>query len=177
MGNWQIHHNTIQSGSDGKVILMKIEIRDYTSNDALQIKTIFAEFVEYHSKLDNCFCKIDTHCEKFIEFIEMNISKNNDHVAVAEFNSKIVGYCISKIEHKPPIYPTPTYGYIDNLGVLNDCQRQGAGSLLLTDSIDWFKKNGIKRVECFAATSNIKSTNFWRKMGFNVYMEQMYLNL
>lgn len=153
---------------------MNIEIRNYTKYDALHVRIIFAEFVEFHTKLDNCFRKTDSHSDQFIEYIETCITKNNDHVAVAVCDSNIVGYCISKIEHKPPIYPIPTYGFIDNIGVLSGYQKQGIGSLLLKDAMDWFKKNDIKRIECFAATSNSKSTSFWRKMGFKVYMEQLY---
>lgn len=156
---------------------MEIEIREYLKSDASEVKLIFAEFVDYHSKLDNCFCKIASHCDKFIEFIETGIEMNKDHVAVAKFNNEIVGYCISKIEHKPPIYPVPTFGYIDNIGVLSEQQNKGIGSMLLDDAVNWFMKNDIKRIECFAATSNIKSTSFWRKMGFNVFMEQLYLDL
>jgi len=90
---------------------------------------------------------------------------------------KLLDIVFLRLSTKPPIYPTPTFGYIDNICVLNKYQKNGIGSLLLEDAIKWFKKKDINRIECFAATANIKSTSFWSKMGFKVFMEQFYMNL
>lgn len=156
---------------------MCIEIRDYQSKDAPEVKLIFREFVDYHSKLDSCFGKVKDHCDMFIEYMESSIKTGQSHAAVAIDNEKVVGYCFSKIEQKPPVYPVPSFGYIDNICVLELNQKSGIGTMLFKDAIEWFRKNDIKRVECSVAVKNKKSTSFWQKMGFKVLMEQMILNV
>ncbi len=156
---------------------MKIMLREYQNKDASDVKQVFAEFVEYHNQLDNCFGKISSHCEMFVEYIEKGITEDDFHVTIALADSKITGYCISKIEQKPPVYPTPSFGYIDNIAISGKFQKMGIGTMLFLDALEWFKSQEIHRIECFAAIKNVKSTSFWRKMGFEVYMEQMYLNI
>ncbi len=156
---------------------MKVKIREYTKSDANDIKKIFAQFVKYHSELDDSFKKVKEHTEMFIEYVESNLSNDKHHCAVAELNGKVIGYYVSKIEEKPPVYLVPTYGYIDNICVLEEYQKKGVGSLLVKDTKKWFKKKNISRIECFAVISNPKSTSFWRKMRFNPFIEQMYFNL
>lgn len=81
------------------------------------------------------------------------------------------------IEEKPPVYPTPAFGYVDNLCIMESYQRQGIASKLVQHTKEWFVQKGITRMECFVATKNPTSTSFWRKMGFQPMMEQMYINL
>ena len=156
---------------------MNTIVRKYTSADSESIKELFSQFVKYHTKFDDSFVKVKGHENLFIDYIDSSITKESFNCAVAEIQKKVVGYCVSKIEEKPPLYPKPQYGYIDNLCTLEDYQRQGIGLYLVQDAIAWFKKMGVTRIECYAAIKNPKSTSFWRKVGFQPLMEQLYFQL
>ena len=156
---------------------MKALVRKYSNNDSESIKVLFSQFVNYHAKFDNSFAKVKGHEELFLEYIDSSVLDDSFNCSVAEIDTEIVGYCLSKIEEKPPVYPDPTYGYIDNLCTLEGYQRQGIGLLLVQDAIAWFKTRGVSRIECFAAIQNPKSTSFWRKIGFKAIMEQMYFQI
>lgn len=156
---------------------MSIEIREYKESDAEDVKRLFSEFVCYHSDLDEIFAKTEGHNQMFTDYIRSNIGNEKFLCLVAESEGRIWGYCISKIDEKPPVYPEPEYGVIDNLCVDEKFQKKGTGTLLMEESVKWLKSKGVKRVECFVAVSNPKATNFWRKMGFTTFTEQMYLNI
>jgi ribosomal protein S18 acetylase RimI-like enzyme len=156
---------------------MQIKLRQYRSTDSDSVKKLFEDFVEYHSRIDSGFKKIDSHGECFIEYIESFKNSNKKYCIVAVVNELVVGYCVSIVERKPAVYLTPTFGYIDNLCVSNDFQKKGIGTLLLKDALERFKSEGITRTECSVALGNPKSTRFWRKMNFVPFMEQMYLSI
>lgn len=153
---------------------MKVELRKYETSDSESVKRLFEEFVEYHSKIDSSFRKVDSHGECFVEYVESFEGSSEKVCVVAVVNESVVGYCVSAVERKPPIYPTRMVGCIDNLCVSNDFQKMGVGTLLLEDAVARFRSKGIKRVECFVALGNPKSTRFWRKMNFVPFMEHMY---
>lgn len=156
---------------------MKAILRRYRTTDSEVVKGLFEEFVEYHSRIDSSFKKIDGHGDCFVDYVESFVNSNEKCCVVAIVNESVVGYCISIVERKPPVYPIPAFGYIDNLCVSIDFQKKGIGTLLLKDAVARFKSKGIERIECFVALGNPKSTRFWRKMNFVPFMEQMYLPL
>ena len=156
---------------------MKAVVRKYSNEDSASIKVLFSQFVNYHMKFDNSFVKVKENEILFLEYIDSSISEDSFNCSVAEIEDKVVGYCVSKIEEKPPVYPDPTYGYIENLCTSEEYQRQGIGLLLVQDAFAWFKTRDVSRIECFAAIQNPKSTSFWRKLGFQSIMEQMYFQI
>ncbi len=154
---------------------MTIELRLYEKSDGESVKKLFEEFVEYHSRIDSCFEKIEKHDECFIEYIESAEAADDQFCIVAVQDGEVAGYCRCAVEQKPPIYPKPSFGYIDNLCVSERHQRKGIGTLLVRDAVARFKAKGIERVECFYALGNPKSKAFWYKMDFKPFMEQMAL--
>jgi ribosomal protein S18 acetylase RimI-like enzyme len=156
---------------------MSTKLRKFEETDLETLKTLFEEFVEYHSQFDDSFRKIQNHGDCFVDYV---MSMNNDeskNCIVAEMNGEVVGYCIYTIERKPPVYPQPVYGYIDNLCVSSLNQNMGIGTKLLEDAVERLRSEGIERIECMVAIGNPKSTKFWRKMKFKTFMEQMYISM
>lgn len=154
-----------------------VVIRKCAISDLDRIKPIFREFVAYHAGLESSFIKVENHEEFFAEFISGHLDSETNMVLVAIYRGELIGYCIGMIQEKPPVYPDPRYGYVDNLCVLEKHQRCGAGRLLFEEMMRWFASKGIHRIEIFAAIGNKKSTSFWGKMGFTPYLEEMYLKI
>ena len=42
---------------------------------------------------------------------------------------------------------------------------------------DWFSQRGINRIEARIATRNEVSTKFWRRVGYESYIERMFKQL
>jgi ribosomal protein S18 acetylase RimI-like enzyme len=154
----------------GKVML----IRKGKETDLPSIKEIFKEFVQLHVEIDPCFKKIDQHDEIFTRYILNNLKNEKTNVLVAELDGVVVGYSIGQIQERPPIYEQCLCGHIDNMAVLAECRRKGIGEKLFQEIKSWFRSQGIERIELFVAIKNEESINFWRKMGFEPYLEHMY---
>ncbi len=65
-------------------------------------------------------------------------------------------------------------GWVDSVGVRERLQRKGVGSMLFQGLLQWFREQGVGRIELSAAVRNERSTRFWRKVGFVPFLEQMY---
>ncbi len=149
-------------------------VRRCETRDLAAVKDLFREFVEYHSAMDPSFVKVRGYGDLFVRYIEDNMNGENSLVLVAECGEAVVGYCLGQIMEKPPVYPEPRYGYIDNIAVREGYQRKGIGAMLVREMCRWFASRDLRRVEVFAAVKNPKSTSFWRKMGYAAFLEQMY---
>ena len=154
-----------------------VVVRKCEASDLDGIKPVFREFVAFHASLDSSFIKVEKHEELFADFISGYLDSETSMVLAAVRRDELIGYCIGMIQEKPPVYPEPRYGYVDNLCVLEKYQRSGVGKLLFEAMRNWFSSKGVKRIELFAALGNRKSTGFWRKMGFTPYLEEMYLKI
>ena len=152
-------------------------MRPYKKIDAPKMRQLYEEFVAYHSQFDPSFLKIENHGEQFVEYANSFLGCTDKFCIVAELETKVVGYCLSLIEQKPPVYPNPKFGYIDNLCVSSKFQRRGIGAALFDDAVKRFRSLDINRVECYVAMENPKSTAFWQKMHFKPFMAHMYLSL
>ena len=91
----------------------------------------------------------------------------NQYVAVAEVNKKIVAYIAGCI------YNDSTYSYYEgltaeaiNLIVESEYRKYGIGTKLLNSFIEWSKSNNAKRVMLTASYKNDKAINFYHKLGF-----------
>lgn len=151
-----------------KVIIRKCQKQDFN-----QLKKIYQQCQDYHVETGYDLEKVTDAPEIFIKYVEELISMENSLVLVAESDYDIVGYCLCKIEEKPPVYQNITIGEIDNLAVLEEYQRMGVGEKLFQEALKWFKERGIKRIELMATINNEKSNNFWQKMGFETFMRVM----
>ena len=149
-------------------------IRKCKETDLSSIKEIFKEFVQLHVEIDPCFKKIDQHDEIFARYILNTLKNDKTVVLVAELDGVVVGYGVGQIQDRPPIYEKCLCGHIDNIAVLAEFRRSGIGGRLFQEIKCWFQSQGIERIELYVAIKNEESINFWRKMGFEAYLEHMY---
>lgn len=153
--------------------MANVLIRKCKKQDLDKLKKIFQECLDYHVETGYGLEKVDDAPEIFIKRAEELVLTDNSLVLVAESDYDIVGYCVCKIEEKPPVYENIKYGEVDNLAVLEEYQRKGVGEKLFQEAAEWFKKMGIQRIELMVTDGNKKSNSFWQKMGFKTFMRVM----
>ncbi len=93
---------------------------------------------------------------------------------MAECDGRIVGHCLAFITEHPPVIKTKQYGKFQELAVTARCRRSGIGEGLFNETLNWFRKHGIKHLEVQVSIFNELSMAFWRKMGFSPYLETLY---
>ncbi len=152
-------------------------IRKAAQDDITAIAKLWEELLDFHKERDRHFTRsVDGH-ERFAEFVSGRIAHETSCVLVAEHQQEIVGYCLATISKYPPVYEHQEYGTIFDLAVTGTYQRQGIGQALVEEALGWFAEQHIRRVEVRVASSNERSTVFWKKMGFVPYIEIVYKDI
>ena len=90
---------------------------------------------------------------------------------------RLIGYLMAEINTYPPIYLRQNYGHIDAISVTRLAQRRGVGRQLLEIVLDWFREQGLERVECSVAVENPVLQGFWKKTGFRGLLETDVMGL
>jgi len=153
----------------------KIKFRNALNNDSKQLKDIESEIfyldkvhtnfereLEKENKkifvctYENTVKKETNFFFKKLELLNLNLRKNNSFVQ----QEVIIGYV--------KIWEIMDDLHIEQLGVLENFQRQGIGEKLLKLSIKHSIQNGISKILLECRQSNIAAINLYKKYLFNV---------
>jgi aminoglycoside 3-N-acetyltransferase I len=88
------------------------------------------------------------------------LNNQNFIVFTAKTENKVIGgltvYVLDQYYSAKPL------AYVYDLAVLTEFQKQGIGKLLITNLIDYCKKNGFEEVYVQAETHDLQAINFYR---------------
>ncbi len=154
-----------------------MKIRKATKADVPKILPVWRELMELHRRLDSFYDCREGADRLFAKFISNNIREPNACVLVAEADGRVVGYCQGMISKHPPVLKIIEYGQILDFAVLQSWRRQGLGQQMLEKMFEWFWARGLLRIEVRCSLLNEISRSFWRKMGFEPYMETLFRRL
>lgn len=152
-------------------------IRKAKHKDVERILDLWCEFMDFHEQYDSIFKRSKSGHSEFRKFLKERISDRNSLVIVALEEEIICGYLLAKIETRPPVFLDRKHVVIFDLAINEKLRRKGIGEKLFNESVEWFKKKKINRVELTVATSNPVSMKFWTKMGFKTYSERRFINI
>jgi ribosomal protein S18 acetylase RimI-like enzyme len=75
------------------------------------------------------------------------------------------------------VLKNPRFGHVLDMMVAEQYRRRGVATRLYDETVKWFKKRGLERVELQVATSNQESQAFWHQMGFSDYLKKVTKNI
>ncbi|MHC4166848.1 MAG: GNAT family N-acetyltransferase [Planctomycetota bacterium] len=153
----------------------QITVRQATRQDTAAIVELWKEFMAFHREKDTLFTLAADGEEVFARFVEGNIDSETACVFVAVVDGRLVGYCQGKLEKYPPVIAEQDYGQILDAAVTAHHRRTGAGEQMFAALRDWFCCNGVHRIEVRCWTSNEIGSRFWRKMGFELCLETLFM--
>ena len=154
-----------------------ITIKKASHKNADSIKNLWCEFMDFHERYDTVYKRAGKGADLFGQFVDKQISDRNALVLVAQINKEICGYLLARIEYRPPVFAERKHGVIYDVAVSGKFRRKGIGEKLYNESLEWFRKRKVTRVELTVATSNPVSMRFWTKLGLKTYSERRYLNI
>ena len=152
-------------------------IRLATRRDVPAIVALWEELMDFHQTRDPFFTRSDSGSEIFAKFVQDNIRSDTACVLVATVEGKIVGYCQGMLDRHPPALRESDFGQILDFGVTAEHRRAGVGTQMLQALCDWFRQEGIRRIEVRHSTFNEIGARFWPKMGFTPYLETLFREL
>ncbi len=145
------------------------ELKDRTSLDEL-----FREELEYHKNLLPDIFKIPEILvsEKWLESI---LNNNDIFLVVSEYNEKIVGAILYKIEKNPEdlILKERKYGYIEEMIVKESFRGKGIGKKLLDYAAEDLKQRDQKELEISVWENNEIGLRFYEERGFKTIRRRM----
>jgi len=152
-------------------------IRAATRRDIPALVALWEELMEFHRARDPFFTPSANGSHIFARFVEENIRSDTACVLVATVDAKIVGYCQGMVDRHPPALAVSDYGQILDFGVTAAYRRTGIGAQMFRALHDWFRQEGMRRIEVRHSTFNEIGAEFWPKMGFTPYLQTLFLEL
>jgi ribosomal protein S18 acetylase RimI-like enzyme len=155
----------------------KVVIRTATRRDVPAIVALWEELMDFHQARDRLFTRARTGSRRFAGFVQENLRNDAACVLVAAAADRIVGYCQGMLDQHPPALAEPQYGQILDFMVTAEYRRAGIGEQMFKTLCDWFRREGMHRIEVRHATTNEMAGRFWRKMGFQPYLLTLFTEL
>jgi ribosomal-protein-alanine N-acetyltransferase len=90
-----------------------------------------------------------------------------DTFLVAECNGGVIGYVIGAVRWR-------NVGHVLAIGVDPPYRKMGMGSALMKETIERFRRKGVKMVRLEVRKSNLGAQEFYRKLGFTDRFEVPY---
>ncbi len=79
------------------------------------------------------------------------------------------GYIIASFHYEAPLFIRNRYGYIADLWVEPHSRGTGAANFLLEAASEFFKFNGVDRIQLEVMHNNAAGRRFWEKSGFETF--------
>jgi GNAT superfamily N-acetyltransferase len=152
-------------------------IRKANQRDIPAIVAIGRELLNFHQAIDALFTPAENFAAVFGRFVEENIRNDAACVLVAVVDGKIVGYCQGMLDRHPPAIAVPDYGQILDFAVTAKHRGIGLGKQMFAALREWFRKEGMHRIEVRHSTSNEIAAQFWSQMGFKPYLQTLFTEL
>jgi GNAT superfamily N-acetyltransferase len=169
----------------GEGLIIKIPNRTLTHQGVLvkvlrgneshidQIMEVWKEFMEYHQSIDPYYGTVKDGHLKFGEYIIERMAREDSLVLVGMDKEDLLGYCLSFIHLRPPVFTEKSVGIISDLAVRRSHKKEGVGGALVESSLEWFRDRGVTRVELRTSALNYPSIVFYQEHGFRIYDHMM----
>ena len=152
-----------------------IKIREATAEDTQVILLLWRELMDYHAVKDPLFTRAARGDANFKKWLDHLRESDRGLVLVAEEDKTVIGYLLATETQKPPVFAETRMGVITDFLVSGTERRRGVGMNLVKTTVHWFREKGIERIECNVSMYNEVARKFWRRIGFDPYMEVLHL--
>lgn len=145
------------------------ELKDRNSLDQL-----FREELEYHKSLLPDIFKIPEIMVSE-EWLESILYNNELYLVVSEYEGRIVGAILYKVEKNPDdsLLKDRKYGYIEEMIVSEIYREKGIGKQLLDYAIKDFQTKYLKEIEIDVWEKNKTGLKFYEDHGFKTIRRRM----
>ncbi len=147
------------------------------ANDHPALLSMWRELMDLHVDLDDRFALADRANDRFRNYIDTAISRDDYRVRLAEIDGLPAGFSVACVLPNSPVYRNRWVGYINDLCVTTTMRRRGVGRLLVRDAVAWLRRYGAESVEVYVAHHNRGAVEFWRAVGGQPYLHRMSLDL
>ena len=98
-------------------------------------------------------------------------------VAVAEESGEIAGFVAARFRTALPYLGGQPIGYVSEVFTKATFRNLGVAARLLDMVVDWFRQQGIKRLELHVAVNNADGLRFYERHGWRAELMQLVLGV
>lgn len=158
-------------------LAQEIVLSDARDADQTDLLLLWRELMDLHADLDPRFELAPDADERFSQYVDTAIHRDDYRVRMARLGHRAVGFAISCILPNSPVYRARWIGYVNDLCVTGSLRGRGVGTRLVEDAVSWLTRGGAESVEVYVAGANEAARRFWRRMGGREYLERLSLDL
>jgi len=116
---------------------------------------------------------------KISKSLEEYINRENNNCFIAYEDEQPIGYAVVNIrQYQNHLFQDYHCSlYIQEMCVNPEYQKKGIGERIMEEIICFSEEKGISRIELSVWSNNINAKSFYKKMGFDTYLENMTLNI
>ncbi len=155
-----------------------LNVRTVRKNELPKVSKLWEEFMKFNTGLNDSFAiRHDADrifAKEMADRFADDYAEDGYHMAIAENDGEIVGFCLSYITHKPKYFKLQKFGFIGDLYVKPDFRRKGIGRSLVENAIGFFDSQKVQQIELLVAIKNDNAIEFWQSMGFEHLLTWMY---
>ena len=152
-------------------------VRKAVGEDIPGVLELWKELMDFHRDIDPMFTRSPRGVDNFLKHLMELLDGPDTALFVSEENGKLTGYLLATVNKYPPVFMKESYGMISDAVVTASRRRMGTGEALVNKASEWFREQGLTRVEMRLLNANMVSSSFWRKMGFQPYLTTLYKEL
>ena len=94
-------------------------------------------------------------------------------VVVAETVGRFVGFVAGRVRMLPPHFGSNPVGFIGEVFVADKHRSGGVGAKLLSSAIEWYRANGVERIELQVVSGNPDALRFYERLGWSPELVQL----
>ena len=148
-----------------------IHITTAKKDDLEVIAGMGLQLMQRHEEIDPIYNVVSNAREIWMNYLDNNLHNKNMRISIAKKdNTKIVGYALSHIISRPPIYEIDKVGDISDCFVLSEDRGSPAIIKLINDAIDWFISKDIRYIGGQVDIRNERAATLWQKLGYKPYI-------
>ncbi|MGD2153714.1 MAG: GNAT family N-acetyltransferase [Gemmatimonadales bacterium] len=146
-------------------------VREASEQDIDRVVELWAEHLDFHARFDPRFRRREGSEDGFADHLRSRLGDVDFLLLVAEIDGEVEGFLHGELSDYPPCFADRSHGLIYDLAVSPRRQRAGLGTALLENGMAWFSAKGVPTVEGRVLMSNPVAMAFWRKSGFEPYVQ------
>jgi len=143
------------------IIIRKAKIKDLD-----KLIGLFLELCEYMTEIDPSYRLSKNKKGVVLKYLRRFIYVGYRNIFVAEKDGELVGFMTAMVVKNSPLFLEKNFGLISEAYVIEKMRKKNINHLMLEATLDWFKKQNIKRIELNVLPGNKLGMKVWEKEGF-----------
>lgn len=158
---------------------MDIMIRESTSADKAQLKSLIAQLHDYVRRFDGGMPEVDKIIDDYVRYLEKRCSQEAGRIFVAEQGARLLGYvCVlGKVHSQEPDDDPESFAVIQDIYVDENYQGRGLGTKLISEAEQYAKALGAKKIQLWVFSENQGAIGFYQKMQYRDHVRAYLKNL